>query len=171
MPSPGVRCAHPPRTCLSSIFLASCAAIAVVSCGGGGGGDIAPPTPLPPPPVSIDLAVTGMDVIKVRAGAQGVTVMEERLTSLTEPGPDGGMPVLDKRRAVSGRCSAPSGWAIIDFAQHPSGEISVGLATARTVRLVRVDRAGAVRNDFALTDGDAPTDPFYDHGGVRDDGS
>src|SRR5262249_42977373 len=55
--------------------------------------------------------------------------------------------------------------------QHPSGEISVVLATARTVRLVRLDRAGAVRNDFALTDAEAPNDPFYDHGGVRDDGS
>ncbi len=45
------------------------------------------------------------------------------------------------------------------------------LATARTVRLVRLDRSAGVRNDFALTDAQAPNDPFYDNGGVRDDGS
>jgi hypothetical protein len=170
MNAPGVLCAHRARICLSSMFVASCAAIALASCGGGGGGgDMVPPAP--PPPLSINLAVTGMDVIKVRAGAQGVTLMAERLTSLTEPGPDRSITVLDNSGVVSGRFAAPSGWAIIDFAQHPSGEISAVLATARTVRLVRFDRAAVVRNDFALIDAQAPNDPFYDNGGVRDDGS
>jgi hypothetical protein len=123
------------------------------------------------PPVSINLDVTGMDVIKVRTGAQGVTFMTEKLTSLTEFGPERSITLLDNDGAVSGGYSAPSGWALIDFAQHPSGEISAVLATARTVRLVRFDRAAVVRNDFALTDAQAPNDPFYDNGGVRDDGS
>ena len=123
------------------------------------------------PPVSINLSVSGMAVIKVRTGAQGVTLMVETLTALSESGPERSITLLDDDGAVSGRYSAPSGWALIDFAQHPSGEISAVLATARTVRLVRLDRTGIVRNDFALTDAQAPNDPFYDHGGVRDDGS
>ena len=112
-----------------------------------------------------------MAVIKVQNGAQGVTLMSEKLTSLSESGPERSITLLDNNGAASGRYSAPSGWALIDFAQHPSGEISAVLATARTVRLVRLDRSAVVRNDFALTDAQAPNDPFYDNGGVRDDGS
>ena len=121
--------------------------------------------------MSINLDITGMAVIKVQNGAQGVTLMSEKLTSLLESGPERSITLLDNSGAVSGRYSAPSGWALIDFTQHPSGEISAVLATARTVRLVRLDRTAVVRNDFALTDEQAPNDPFYDNGGVRDDGS
>ncbi len=112
-----------------------------------------------------------MAVIKVQNGAQGVTLMSEKVTSLLESGPERSITLLDNSGAASGRYSAPSGWALIDFTQHPSGEISAVLATARTVRLVRLDRSAVVRNDFALTDVQAPNDPFYDNGGVRDDGS
>ena len=127
--------------------------------------------PPPTPPVSIDVAIAGMAVIKVQAGLQSVTLMAEKLTSLSESGPERSITLLDNNGVVSGRYSAPIGWALIDFTQHPSGEISVVLATARMVRLVRIDRAAVVRNDFALTDAQAPNDPFYDNGGVRDDGS
>jgi hypothetical protein len=122
--------------------------------------------------VSIDVAIAGTAVIKLQNGAQdGVTFMSEKLTSLLESGPERSITLLDNNGAVSGRYSAPSGWALIDFTQHPSGEISAVLATAKTVRLVRLDRSAAVRNDFALTDEHAPNDPFYNHGGVRDDES
>ena len=117
------------------------------------------------------MAVTGMDVVKVRSGARVVTLMTERLTSLSAPGPERSITLLDHGGTVSGRYTAPSGWALIDFAQHPSGELSAVLATARTVRLVRLDRSAAVKSDVALTDAQAPYDPFYDSGGVRDDGS
>jgi hypothetical protein len=125
----------------------------------------------PPPPALINLAVAGMAVIKVQNGAKGVTFMSEKLTSLSESGPERSITLLDTSGAASGRYSAPSGWALIDFTQHPSGEISAVLATARTVRLVRIDRSAVVRNDFGLTDAQAPNDPFYDNGGIRDDGS
>jgi hypothetical protein len=146
------------------------AAIVLASCGGGGGDGAGQPTP-PPAPVSIDVSIAGMAVIKVQTGLQGVTLMAEKLTSLSEFGPDRSITLLDNNGAISGRYSAPAGWALIDFAQHPSGEISAVLATARTVRLLRIDRAAVVRSDFALTDAQAPDDPFYDNGGVRDDGS
>jgi hypothetical protein len=119
----------------------------------------------------VSIAVAGMAVIKVQTGLPSMVLMTEKLTSLSESGPERSITLLGNDAAASGHYSAPIGWALIDFAQHPSGEISAVLATARTVRLVRIDRAAVVRNDFALTDAQAPNDPFYDHGGVRDDGS
>ena len=141
-------------------------ALPLASCGGGDHGAIAPP-----PPSSINLAVSGMAVIKVQNGAQGVAFMTEKLTSLSESGPERSLTLLDTSGAATGRYSAPSGWALIDFVQHPSGEISAALATARTVRLVRLDRSAVVKNDFGLTDAEAPNDPFYENGGIHDDGS
>ena len=167
----GVLRSHRVSTSLSSTLVALGVAIVLASCGGGDGGSTVQITPPPTPPVSIDVAIAGMAVIKVQTGLQGVTLMAEKLTSLSEFGPERNITLLDDNGAVSGRYSAPPGWALIDFTQHPSGEISAVLATARMVRLVRIDRAAAVRNDFALTDAQAPNDPFYDNGGVRDDGS
>src|SRR5260221_4167819 len=112
-----------------------------------------------------------MAVIKVRPSVDGVTLLEEKLTSLLESGPQRRITLLDQRGAVRARYSPPPGSSLIDFAQHASGEISVALATARTVTLVRLDRAVAVSTEFPLLDPQAPNDPFYDAGGVHDDGS
>ena len=60
--------------------------------------------------------------------------------------------LLDQRGAVRARYSPPPGFFLIDFAQHASGEITVALATARTVTLVRLDRAAAVSTEFPLLD-------------------
>lgn len=144
------------------------AAIAVASCGGGGGPS-APPD-MPPPP-SLAFTTSGMAVVKVRSSLDGATVMEERLTPLSQIGPQRRITLLDQAGAVRARYSPPAGSSLIDFAQHASGEITAALATARTVTLVRLDRTGTVLTEFPLLDPQAPTDPFYDSGGVRDDGS
>lgn len=123
------------------------------------------------PPAPVSLAVTNVIVTKVQAGDHGVAFMEEKLTSLLEPGPLRSLTLLDNDGAVSGRYAAPSGWALVDFAQHPSGEISAILTTATAVRLVRLDRSAAVIDEFDLTDAQAPGDPFYDQGGLRNDNS
>jgi hypothetical protein len=126
---------------------------------------------VPPPVVPLDYAVAGMAVIKVRTGPDGVALLEEKLTSLLETGPQRRITLLDAAGVVRGRYSAPAGSSLIDFAQHPSGEISAVLATARTVTLVRLDHSAVPANEFPLLDPQAPNDPFFDHGGVRDDGS
>ncbi len=154
---------------MSNICISFALAGALASCGGGGGGDNA--AQMGPPAVPLELAVAGMAVVKVQTGAQGATVMEEMPTSLSQPGPERRVVLLDDNGAVSGQYSAPPGWAVIDFARHPSGETSVALATARTVRLARLDRLAHASGEFELVDAQAPNDPFYDHGGVHDDGS
>ncbi len=81
------------RISLARIFIALCLAITLASCGGGGGGTMNPTTP--PPLAPINLAVAGMAVIKVQDGAQGVTLMSEKLTSLSEFGPERSITLLD----------------------------------------------------------------------------
>jgi len=107
----------------------------------------------------------------MRSGPDGLALLEEKLTSLSEPGPQRRLTLLDNEGAVRARFSAPPGYSLIDFAQHPSGEVTVVLATSTTVTLLRLDRFATVSNEFPLLDAQAPSDPFYDDGGVHDDGS
>ena len=146
-------------------FGAVLTALLIGSCGGGS----EPVTP--PPSVPLDLAVPGMAVVKVRAGTDGVAVLEEKLTSLRESGPERQLTVLDNDGSVRGRYVATPGSSLVDFALHPSGQITVVLATARTVTLVRLDPSAVVLRDFPLIDPQAPNDPFFNQGGIHDDGS
>lgn len=149
-------------------FLLGLIAVLVSSCGGGGGGYSSSPPPPPPPPASVDLAVTGKAVVKVRFDAPGTTVMEERLTALGQPGPDRSLEILDANATVTGRYSAPAGMSLIDFTQHPSGEVTAAVATAKTVRLVRLSRLAAVIDQAEIVDPQVATDVFFDQGGVHD---
>jgi hypothetical protein len=154
---------------LIQILVVSVVAIVAASCGGGGG---SPPSMQPPPPVvPLDFEVSAMAVIKVRPSPDGVALLEEKLRPLLDPGPERRLTLLDGNGAVRARYSAPAGSSLIDFAQHSSGAITVALATAKTVTLVRLDRAAVASQEFPLLDPQAPNDPFYDHGGVHDDGS
>jgi hypothetical protein len=148
-------------------FAAFLVAVLVASCGGGGS-----PKPEPPPQVvPLDLAIPGMAVIKARSAPDGIALLEEKLTSLFETGPERRLTLLDNNGAVRGRYSAPAGYSLVDFAQHPSGEVTLALATTRTVTLLRLDRFAVATNEFPLLDEQAPNDPYYDAGGVHDDGS
>lgn len=151
------------------LFFLPFVAVLACSCGGGGGYDSStPPPPPPPPPATVDVSVTGKAVIKVRTNSHGTTVMEERLTRLGEAGPDRSLEILDANATVKGRYSAPAGMSLIDFAQHPSGEVSVAIATAKTVRLVRLSPAAAVIDQAEIVDPQAATDVFFDSGGLHD---
>jgi hypothetical protein len=119
--------------------------------------------------VPIVLAVSGLAVTKMQEAGSGATLMEERLGSLTDPGPFRQLVLLDDQARERGRFAPPAGWSLIDFARHASGETSLALATARDVRVMRIDAAGAVLIDMLLVDEQAATDPFYDQGGVHDD--
>ena len=127
--------------------------------------------PPPPPPPPMSLTVTGVAVIKVQSSLAGIAMLEEKPTSLFETGPDRRLVFASFTGAVSGTYSPPDGWLLIDFAQHPSGEVTATIAAPRQVRLVRLDRTATVRANFALTDAQVANDPFYDDGGRHDDTS
>ncbi len=129
-----------------------------------------PPAP-PPPPSPIAIAVSSLAVVKVQANTSGITAMEQRLTAINEQGPDRSLALFDISGASTGHYAPPAGFSLIDFAQHPSGEVSLVLATATTVTLARIDRAGTMVDSVALTDPQAATDPFFDTGSIHDDNS
>jgi hypothetical protein len=147
--------------------LAACALLA--ACGGSG--DSSPMGSPPPPPATVQLAVAGVAVTKIRSGTSGIAVMEEKLHAITDPVPERKLTLLDDAGAQAGQYAPPAGWSLIDFARHASGETTVALATARDVKLVRLDRSGAPIDELAVSDPQAATDPYYDNGGVHDDGS
>src|SRR5258708_950440 len=123
-----------------------------------------------PPINSVDLAVVVQTVTKVRTGGKAVVVLEERLASLVEYGPQRTLALIQSDRHSVQAYTAPPGWSVVDFAVHPSGDISAILTTAREVRIVRLDSKGSIRSDQPFLDPDAPTDPFFNYaGGIKDD--
>ena len=118
----------------------------------------------------LNLAVTGQTITKVRASAGHIVVLEEKLTSISEDGPDRTLSILQGDGHSVNSYSAPPGWSVVDFAVHPSGDISVILTTATEVRIVRLDSRGALRSDELFLDSLSPNDPYFNYaGGIKND--
>ena len=128
-------------------------------------------TPFPQPPINaVDLAVAGETVTKVRTAGDEVELLEERLTSIFEDGPQRTLAILQSDGHTVKPYLPPPVWSVLDFAVHPCGDISAILTTAREVRIVRLDPNGSIRSDQPFLDPAAATDPFFDYaGGIKDD--
>jgi len=121
---------------------------------------------------TIDIAVAGQTVTKVRAVGRQVAFLEEQLNSIFEDGPRRSLQLVNGNGEPFQPYATPAGWSLIDFVVHPSGDLSLVLTTSRDVRLVRLDHNGMVRIDQLLLDTAAATDPFFDYaGGLKDDQS
>jgi len=121
---------------------------------------------------TVDVAVAKRAVIKARIGGNVVALLEERPTSIFEDGPDRTLTLSQPDGRATQTYLPPAGWSLVDFAIHPSGEVSLVLTTAKAVRLVRLDRSGAVRTDQPFADPMAANDPFFEYDvSVRDDGA
>lgn len=143
-----------------------CLALLLAACGGGGGNT---PQPL------VDHAVPGRFVLRVQAAGTGYVALEEAPAPYRD-----GLPSapIDRRIRISQGGGAqdadalyapPEGWSLIDMARHPSGELSTVLATHRELRLVRLSAQGRPLTSTPLADPEAPRDPYYDFGGIKDD--
>lgn len=127
-------------------------------------------TPPKVPNKLVDLAVSGLTVTKVRTAGSEIVLLEERLTSIFENGPQRTLTIVQSNNETVQPYAPPSGWSVIDFAVHPSGDISVILTTAREVRIVRLDHNGSMRSDQPFLDPGVATDPFFNYaGGIKDD--
>ena len=126
---------------------------------------------LPPPGVgTVDLAVSGQTVIKARTAGSHVVLLEERLNSIFEDGPQRTLATLQSDGHTVQTYMPPPGWSVVDFALHPSGDISAILTTATGVRVVRLDPRGSIRSDQLFLDSSSPTDPFFNYaGGIKND--
>jgi hypothetical protein len=134
----------------------------LTGCGGegaspGGGTDPLPP----PPPITVDHRVTGEAIVKVRAAGSGWAALAEKLRPSFEAvmRPERRLLIADGATPGS-NYAAPQGWSLLDFAIHPSREISVVIATDNQVRLLRLDRRGAVLTQTEFMDAAIPNDPY-----------
>ena len=145
--------------------LLSFAAVLLVACGSGGAG------PKGTPSINtLNLAVSGRTVTKARTAGNAVVLLEERLTSIFEDGPQRTLAMLQSDGQTVGAYTPPAGWSVVDFAVHPSGDISAILTSVREVRIVRLDPNGSTRSDQPFLDPAAATDPFFNYaGGIKDD--
>jgi hypothetical protein len=106
----------------------------------------------------------------VRAAGNEVVLLEERLNSIFEDGPRRTLAILRSDGHTLQSYVPPQGWTVVDFAVHPSGDISAILTTATDVRIVRLDPNGSIRSDQLFTDPASPTDPFFNYaGGIKND--
>lgn len=120
----------------------------------------------------INLAVAGQTITKVRTAGETTVLLEQRLTSIFEDGPARTLSILQSDGQTLHPYSAPAGWSVVDFAIHPSGDISAILTTATDVRIVRLDSNGILRSDQLFVDRAASADPYFDYaGGIKNDGA
>jgi hypothetical protein len=123
-----------------------------------------------PPINGVDLAVVGQTVTKVRTVGKEIVVLEERLNSIFEDGPQRTLGIMQSDGHAVHAYTPPPGWSVVDFAVHPSGDISAILTTATEVRIVRLGPNGLSRSDQLFLDPSSPTDPFFNYaGGIRND--
>lgn len=139
-------------------LLMAATAVALSACGGGGGGGAGNP---PPPPAPVAVATPGVAAVKVRANGSGWVLLTEKLRALENvTTPDRRLQVSTDGRSAGAPITAPGGWSLIDVAVHPSGQISVVLATDKTLKLQRRTVDGALIGESDFTDPQAATDPF-----------
>ncbi len=123
-----------------------------------------------PPTGSVDLAVPSHTVIKVRTAGSEIVLLEERLNSIFEDGPQRTLAILQSDDHTVWSYTPPPGWSVVDFALHPSGDISIVLTTTTQVRIVRLDPNGLTRSDQVFVDAAAAMDPFFNYaGGIKND--
>jgi hypothetical protein len=128
------------------------------ACGGGGGGGGGEP---PPPPAPLAVGTPGVAATKVRANGPGWVLLTEKLRGLENvTTPDRRLLVSTDGRQAGTPITAPDGWSLIDVAVHPSGQISVVLASNKALKLQRRAAAGTLMGESDFTDAAAPNDPF-----------
>lgn len=125
-----------------------------------------------PPVAVVNLTVTGHAITKVRTNGNKVVLLEDRLTSIFEDGPERTLAFLQSDGRTLHPYVSPPGWSVVDFAVHPSGDVSAILTTATEVRIVRLDSNRAVRSDQPFIDPLSPNDPYFNYaGGIKNDGA
>lgn len=143
-----------PRLLLLGIF-----GILLTACGGGASDGSQDKGPIEPAPLAV--AMPGTAVVKLRAGGGSWVAMAETLQRIDNVF----RPVRRLLIAADGaRPGAtylpPDGWSLADFTLHPSGQVSLVLASDSRIRLVRLDAQGRTLKAEDFLDPLVATDPF-----------
>lgn len=140
-------------TIIVSLLASSCGGggTSAGSSGGGSSGQMQ----------ALNVPVAGAAVYKVRTNLDGWTAMVDAPRRLTDYSmPDRRLVVSANGSALSGQWQPPAGWSLIDFAAHPSGQLTAVLANQSSIRLVRLSAQGTVLAESDFADPAAPTDPY-----------
>jgi len=144
--------------------LAIFSTLLLAGCGGAGGGSLGGPQPIPKPAQVGDLPpalLPGVAVMKFRSVGNEWAALTERLRAIEDvTAPDRQLLTATVNARAATTIDAPEGWSLIDFAIHPSGEITLVLASDHELRLQRRAAGGALIGDSVLADAQAATDPF-----------
>jgi hypothetical protein len=150
---------------LSMALLAAC----------GGGSDSGPrqggEPPPPPPPQPVQYALSNAAIVKVGAHGDTWVALAESQKVETQTRPERRL-LFAKASGTPVVYTPPAGWSLLDFALHPSLEVSAILGTDHAVRLLRFDSRGTLLREQDFIDAMVPHDPYMDdpvH--VRDPGS
>lgn len=144
------------RVAIGGLAAASLALV-LVACGGGGGNDGGAGEPAP-----LQLASPGLAVMKLRSQGSSWVALAEKARS-----PE--LPTMPERHLLLSQAGGrqqgvdyqpPTGWSLLDFALHPSGEISLVLGNDRELRLLRLSAAGQALREQPFLDPQAASDPF-----------
>jgi len=127
-----------------------------------------PPSPVPPP-LATALSLPDSRIVKLRSQGNSWMALAER----PQPHADNTTPDRRLLLAPAGATAAqeyrpPAGWALIDAALHPSGEVSLVLATAKQLRLLRLLRLSVQVQPLSSADFIDPltmSDPIFSEGG------
>jgi hypothetical protein len=111
--------------------------------------------------------------MKFRAAGTAWAALTEHLQPIVDTtAPDRRLQVASDSTSAAVSISAPAGWSLIDFALHPSGEISLVLANDSQLRLQRRSAHGDLLGEWSFSDEQASTDPFIgDLSRIRNSGS
>ncbi|TDP64105.1 hypothetical protein DES47_104393 [Roseateles toxinivorans] len=140
--------------------------LALLACGGGSGTESPTPTPEPLPPLSTELALQDRRIVKLRAsGNAWMAVAEKPRPHEDNTAPDRHLLVAPPGASAALEFTPPAGWALIDSVLHPSGELSVVLATARQLRLLRLGAQAQQIGNADFVDPLTATDPIFSEGG------
>ncbi len=133
----------------------------LAACGGGGGGAGSQGGGQQQVPEPVQLATTGVAVVKVRAVGGNWVALAEKQTVAGSSIPERSL-MFHRPAAEPVVRQAAAGWSLLDFAQHPSGDVTAVLGTDHDVRLIRYDRRGKLLHEQAFTDPKVVSDPFMD---------
>lgn len=140
---------------MKHLLTCAIAALLLAACGGSGGGDN------PPPSTPSDVTIEGRSIVKLRASGDAWAGLAQRARGLEENTvPDRVLLLAQPAAAAPRSWSPPAGWSLIDFAWHPSQQLSVVLATATALRLQRLDAQGRLLGDTLFADALAASDPI-----------
>lgn len=140
-----------------ALVLVLASSLVLPGCGGGAGSVDPQPGPAP-----LDQPLTGLALVKLRsAGPAWVGLAEKALPVAEVTRPERRLLISsDGGPAQVLAAMPPEGWLLLDFALHPSGEITVLLGSEQALRLLRLDRAGKWLGQQDFVDPLVAADPF-----------